>query len=115
MQILPSTELKKLAEPGPEQYLAFDELARRERNKPPELRAPMPWGPGDRTLKPIHMEWTFLQWSQHLNDEENYELQQEQSARIEELEHRLDQERDPLELEYFNAIGRELRSAAGLA
>ena len=83
MQTLASSELKKLATtPGPTQCLAFDELARRERNKPPESQVPIPWGLGECTLKPIHVEWAFLKWSHNLNEEENYELQQKQDARL---------------------------------
>ena len=46
--------------------------------------------------------------SEHLNDKENYELEQQQNARLHELERHLDQDSDSLELKYFNAIGELL-------
>ena len=112
MKSSPSSELKKLATtPGPKQYLAFDELAHRVRDDPASWEGPWNWDALNPplTLKAIHIEWAFLKWSQHLNDEENYELQQEQNARRDELERHLGQEPDSPEHEYFNAIGQELR------
>ena len=54
------------------------------------------------------MEWAFLKWSQRLNDE-NPELEQEQQARLDELERHLDQDPDSIEIKYHNAVGEELR------
>ena len=115
MKSLPDIEVKKLAtRPGREQYLAFDELARRVRDNPSswsEPERPWVWNALDCTRAPnvSEMEWVFLKWSQHLSDEENYELMQEQDARLDELERHLDQDPDSLENKYFNAIGEELR------
>ena len=109
MKSLPSSELKKIATtPGPEQYLAFDELATRERNKPPELQEPNNWEPLSGPLKPIHKEWAFLKWSQRLNVKKDHDLRRRQNERLRELERQLDDETDSLELKYFNAIGEEL-------
>ena len=115
MKSLSDMELKNLATtPGPKQYLAFDELARRIRDNPsswkPEER-PWDWNPLDITRAPnaIEAEWAFLKWSQQLNDGKNPKLDQEQAARLDELERHLDQDPDSLELKYFNAIGEELR------
>ena len=115
MKSLPDIEIKQFAtRPGPERYLAFDELARRVRDNPSSWshpERPWIWNALDCTRAPnvSEMEWAFLKWSQHLNDEENYELQQEQNARRDELERHLGQEPDSPEHEYFNAIGQELR------
>ena len=62
-----------------------------------------------RTPNGYEIEWAFLKWSQHLNDDENYELMRTQNARLENLEGRLDDDPDSLEIMYFNAIGEELR------
>ena len=41
MKSLPDSDIKQLAtKPGPKQYLAFDELARRIRDNPPSWRPP---------------------------------------------------------------------------
>lgn len=115
MKSLCDSDVKKLAtRPGRERYLAFDELAQRVRDNPSSWSEPerrWVWNALDCTRAPngTEMEWAFLQWSQHLNDEENYELKQAQDARLDELEPRLDQDPDSLETKYFNAIGEELR------
>lgn len=115
MKSLSDIEVKKLAtRSGPEQSLAFYELARRVRDRPSswsQPERPWFWDALDCTRAPnvSEMEWAFLKWSQHLNDEENYEFKQEQNARLDELERRLDQDTDTLEIKYFNAIGEELR------
>ena len=115
MKALPNLELKKLATtPGPRQHLAFDELARRIRDNPsswsPE-EGPWAWDPLDITRAPnaIEAEWAFLKWSQRLNDGKNPELEQEQEARLRELESHIDQNPDSLGDKYFNEIGEELR------
>ena len=115
MKTLPNLELKKLATtPGPRQHLAFDELARRIRDTPsswsPE-EGPWAWDPLDITRAPnaIEAEWAFLKWSQRLNDGKNPKLEQEQEARLRELESHLDQDPDSLGDKYFNEIGEELR------
>ena len=111
MKSLPDLELKKLATiSGPKQHLAFDELARRIRDKPsswsPE-EGPWVWDPLDITRAPnaIEAEWAFLKWSQQLNNGKNPKLEQEQEARLDELKSHLDQDPDSLETKYFNAIG----------
>ena len=116
MKSLPEQEVKKLAiEPGPKQYLAFNELARRVRDNPSSWEGSWRWDPPEDTLilKAVHIEWAFIKWSQFLNDEENYELQQEQDARLEELEQQLDSGSDPdpnrREHHFFNVIGKKLR------
>ena len=115
MKALPNLELKKLATtPGPRQHLAFDELARRIRDNPsswsPE-EGPWAWDPLDITRAPnaIEAEWAFLKWSQRLNDGKNPELEQEQEARLRELESHIDQNPDSIGDKYFNEIGEELR------
>ncbi len=50
-----------------------------------------------------------VKWSQRLNDGKIPELEQEQEARLDELEHHLDQDPDSLEIKYHNAIGEDLR------
>ena len=119
MKSLPDLMLKKLAtSSGPKQYLAFDELARRIRDNPssrsPE-EEPWVWNPLDiiRAPSAIEAEWAFLKWSQQLNDGKNPKLEQEQEARLDELESHLDQDPDSLENKYFNAIGAELRRQKG--
>ena len=119
MKALPDLEFKKLATtPGPRQYLAFDGLARRIRGNPsswsPE-EGPWAWDPLDITRAPnaIEAEWAFLKWSQRLNDGKNPKLEQEQEARLRELESHLDQDPDSLGDKYFNEIGEELRRQKG--
>ena len=119
MKALPDLELKKLATtPGPRQHLAFDELARRIRDNPsswsPE-EGPWAWDSLDITRAPnaIEAEWAFLKWSQRLNDGINPKLEQEQEARLRELESHLDQDPDSLGDKYFNEIGEELRRQKG--
>ena len=114
MKSLPDTELKNLATTlGPQQYLAFDEMACRIRDNPSgwsQQEQPGIWSAFDCTRAPNarEIEWAFLKWSQRLNDGEP-ELEQEQEARTEELERHLDQDRDSLENKYHNAIGEYLR------
>ena len=115
MKSLPDLDLKKLAtRSGLKQHLAFDELARRIRDNPSS------WNPEERswarhsldiTRAPnvIEAEWAFLKWSQQLNDGKNPKLEQEQAARLDELESHLDRDPNSLEIKYFNAIGDELR------
>ena len=119
MKSLPDSEIRQLAtKPGPKRYLAFAELARRIRNNPsiwnPE-EGPWPWNPLDITRAPnaIEAECAFLKWSQQLNDGKNPKLEQEQDARITELEHHLLQDPDSLDIvnRLFKAIGEELRKA----
>ena len=119
MKALPDLEFKKLATtPGPRQYLAFDGLARRIRGNPsswsPE-EGPWAWDPLDITRAPnaIEAEWAFLKWSQRLNDVKNPKLEQDQEARLRELESHLDQDPDSLGDKYFNEIGEELRRQKG--
>ena len=114
MESLPNLDLKNLAtRSGPEQHLAFDELARRIRVNPsswsPKV-GPWPWGPLDITRAPnaIEAEWTFLKWSQRFNDETNSKLEQEQETRLDQLEFLLDQYPDSLATKYLKAIGNEL-------
>ena len=117
-QRLLDLKLKKLAtRSGPKQHLAFDELARRIRDNQsswsPE-EGPWAWDPLDITRAPnaIEAEWAFLKWSQRLNDG-NPKLEQEQEARLRELESYLGQDPDSLEIKYFKAIGDELRRQKG--
>ena len=114
MKSLPDSEIMQLAtKPGPKQYLAFDELARRIRYNPsmwsPQA-GPWPWNALDITRAPnaSEMEWAFLKWSQELNDGKHHKLEQEQDARLKELERHLGQEPESLASKYFNAIGAEL-------
>ena len=113
MKSLPDIEVKKLAtRPGPKQYLAFDELARRIRDNPSswsQPERPWVWNALDCTRAPnaCEMEWAFLKWSQRLNDN-HHELEQKQDARLDELESHLDQDPDSLESKYDDAIRQEL-------
>ena len=74
MKSLPDAELKSLATtPGPRQYLAFDEMARRIRGNPSgwtQQEEPWFWSAIDCTRGPNarEMEWAFLKWSQRMND-----------------------------------------------
>ena len=115
MKSLPDLELKRLAiKSGPEQYLAFDELARRIPDNQswwsPE-EGLWAWNRLDVTHAPkaIEAEWACLKWSQQLNDGKDPALEQKQAARLRELESHLDQDPDSLETRFFNAIGDELR------
>ena len=114
MQCFPDAELKNLATtPGPKQYLAFDELARRMRDNPSDWsqrEEPWIWSAIDCTHAPSvrDMEWALLKWSQRLNGRDP-ELDREQEARSMELERDLDQDPDSLEIKYYNAVGEELR------
>ena len=115
MKSLPDSEIKQLAtKPGPKQYLAFDELARRIRDNPSSWSpqaGPWPWNALDITRAPnaSEVEWALLKWSQQLNDGKHPELEQEQDTRLDELESHLGQEPESLASKYFNAIGEELR------
>ena len=118
LKSLPDIELKNLAtSPGPKQYLAFDELARRIRDNPsswsPEDPKKWDWTPIDITRAPnaIEAEWAFLKWSQRLN-EKNPKLEQEQEARLDELELHPDHDPD-IANKFFNHIGAELRRQKG--
>ena len=119
MKALPDLELKNLATtPGPRQHLAFDELASRIRNTPSSWIPPKaPWASNpldtDRAPNAIEAEWVFLKWSQQLNAGKNPKLEQEQEARLRELESHLGQEPDSLEDKYFNEISEELRRQKG--
>ena len=116
MKYLPDNELKNLAStPGPKQYLAFDEMARRIRDNSSGWAALQgepwwKWSPIDITRRPnaTEMEWAMLRWSQQFNDVAP-ELEQEQNVGIKELEGQLDQDLDSLEVKYYNAIGENLR------
>ena len=120
MKSLLAPELKKLAtSSGPEQYLAFDELARRIRDNPSSWSPKDPkkwcWSPIDITRAPnaIEEEWAFLKWSQTLNDGKNPKLEQEQEARLAKLEVHLARDPNSLETKFFNHIGAELRRQKG--
>lgn len=114
MRSLPDAELKRLATtPGPKQYLAFEEMARRIRDDPPgwtHEEEPWVWSPFDCTRRPNtrEMEWALIKWSQRLNDVKP-ELEREQDVRIEELERHLNEDPDSLEVKYHNAIGEAIR------
>ena len=113
MKSLPNDELKNLAiTPGPKQYLAFDEMARRIRTGWAALEGEpyWKWSRIDITRRPnaIEMEWALLKRSQDLNDVAP-ELKQEQDVRIKELERQLDEDLSSLEVKYYNAIGEYLR------
>lgn len=115
MNSLRDSEVKGLAtRRGPKQYLAFDELARRVRKSPESsMRPERPgsWSVLDcpRVPNAYEMEWAFLKWSQHLNEDENYDLVRVQDARLDELERQLNEDQASIELKYFNAVGEELR------
>ena len=110
MKALPSREVRRRAtEPGPERYLAFDELARRIRDDPSTMNPseePWVWNPLDVTRPPnaIEMEWAFLKCSQAWNNGRNPALDQKQDARVDELERHLDEDPDSLEIKYHNAL-----------
>ena len=93
-------------------YRKFDEMARHLRDAPETwtLEKCGFWGPLSATRAPNahEAEWAYLQWSCHLNEDEDYELIRMQDKRIEELERILDQDPASLEMAYFNAIGQEL-------
>lgn len=109
-------DMKELAAtPGPRQYLAFDELARRLRNDPATWKPAKSlfWGEPSATRPPTvqEAEWAFLKWSQHLNDGQDDELFGRQRGRLEELECIID--KDPISMEkfYFNEIGHVIGRA----
>lgn len=117
------SDLKSLAvDRGPNQHLAFDELARRIREDPSSWnpkRGPWTWDHLDITSAPsaVAAEWAFLAWSQQLNEEESPEFEREQGARLEELERQLEQDPHSREIsrKLHSAIGKQVRTAAGLA
>ena len=115
MKSLRDSEAKKLAtRPGSTQYLAFGELARQVRDDPASWSQSKKLGGWNifecsRAPNVYKIEWALLKWSQHLNDDENYDLMRLQHARVEELESRFDDHADSLEMKYFHAIGEELR------
>ena len=122
MKSLPPSELNNLAlTPGPKQHLVFGELARRIRENPsswnPE-KGPWVWNHLDSTPAPnaVAAEWAFLDWARQLNDGKNPELEKEQETRLEELERHLEQDPDSHAIsgKFHDAIGRKVRSAAGL-
>ena len=109
MGSLPDPELKERAISGPDQHLAFDELARRIRNNR------WVWdraadGPNTR-----EMEWVCLKWSRQLNErEENPGLAREQEARLVELERDLGEEpeSESRKTKHYHEIGACIRKAA---
>lgn len=115
MKSLLDIELKNLATtPGPQQDLAFFELARRIRENPlawSQHERRWIWNPLDCTRGPNarEMEWACLKWSQRLIDGNIRDFEHEQNARLDVLERYLDQDPDSLEIKYHNAIGAELR------
>jgi len=100
MKSLRDSEVKKLAtRPGPTQYLAFDELARRVRDDPAswsQSKRSGGWNTFDCSRLPnvYETEWAFLKWSQYLNEEQNYDLMRVQGARVDKLERELDEDPD---------------------
>ena len=112
MKSLSLIELKNLASnPGPKRHLAFDELARRYRGDP-SIWTPDPSDPpaGCRRAPNVtEAESAHLKWSLKFNDGSDPELALEQEKRLEELDRQLAQNPDSIELEYFKAIGQELR------
>ena len=119
MKSLPDAELMKLAATrGPEQYLAFDEIARRIRDNPAgscvaalQGESFREWSPIDITRSPnaTEMEWAMLKLSQHLNEDQNPELERQQEALLRELEGHLDEDPDSLATKFYNAIAEYLR------
>ena len=102
---LEEKELKNLAYlPGPKDYLAFDEMARRTQEDP------LGWEPTGRPAgsKAPHAELAFLELSQHRNFDRNYELQREQDARIEELECEVGRDPQSLANQCHNKIVDEI-------
>lgn len=110
-----SCELKSLAvHQGPEQYLALDELASRLREDRSNWWTPdryWIWNPLDITRAPnaIEVEWALLRLSQLYSDDAggqvtDYALIGMQDRRIEEIEKRLDQVGDSLEMKFFNQL-----------
>ena len=112
MKSIPESELKNLAtQPGPKQYLAFDELARRVRDDPSTWSGRNDWEPDlewPRGPNPIEAEWVFLKLSRNLNRKGNYELKLEQDRRLDELQGHLNEDPDSLENKYYNAIVEKL-------
>ena len=115
METISDIELKKLASRrGPQQYLAFDELARRFREDPSAWNPEEPWwwNPLDVTRAPnvIEAEWAFLMCSQQYNEDRDPELAQKQHVRLEELDKQLAQDTDSLHIKYHAAVVREISS-----
>ena len=102
---LEEKELKNLAYlPGPKDYLAFDEMARRTREDP------LGWEPTDRPDGPKapHVELAFLELSKQRNFDRDYELQQKQDARIKELECEIGRDPQSLANQCHNEIVDEI-------
>lgn len=114
------SELKALAvHQGPEQYLALDELAVRLREDRPNWWAPERYwirNPLDITRAPnaIEVEWALIQASQLYNGDAegqatDYVLIARQDQRLEEIEKRLDQVVDSLEVKFFEELQARIR------
>ena len=115
-------ELKRLAlQRGPEQYLAFDELARRLRGDRPNWWTPeedWSWNPFDMTRAPsaIEVEWAFLELSKTYNGDAgdrsaDYELIEAQDRRLDEIEKQLDPSEESLAMRYFNRLQECVRKS----
>ena len=115
METKSDIELKKLASRrGPQQSLAFDELARRIREDPSTWNPEEPWwwNPLDVTRAPnvIEAEWAFLKCSQQYNEDRDPELAQKQDVRLEELDKQLARATDSLHIRYHAAVVQEISS-----
>lgn len=111
MKALSDKDLKELAvAPGPDQCRAFDEMARRVKENPdkwaPPDEPPWRWTPLCWTRAPnaTEIEWTFLMISDRYNDGADRSLQEEQSARINELQHDMDENSMDIACKYHNAV-----------
>ena len=115
-----SCELKSFAvNQGPDQYLALDELASRLREDRSNWWTPERywiWNPLDITRAPnaIEVEWALLQLSRLYNgdaegQETDYVLIGAQDHRLDEIEERLDQVGDFLEVKFFNRVQECIR------
>ena len=116
-----NSELKSLAlHQGPEQYIAQDELTARLREGRSNWWTPEQqywiWNPLDITRAPnaIEVEWALIQLSQLYNGDAegqvtDYVLIARQDQRLEEIEKRLDQVVDSLEVKFFNQLQARIR------
>ena len=115
MTTLGDAEVERLAAtPGPEQSLAFHDMARRVRENPsdPAEEGTMRWRPLDLTRAPnaAEIEWALLECSRQLSSGgEDGEIRRDREARTAELERLLAQDPDSLETRYHAALVEEVR------
>ncbi len=114
MTTLTDADIKRLAtRSGPEQSLAFYDMARRVRENPSNWaeEGTMRWSPLDLTRAPnaAEIEWAFLECSRQLSGEEHDEVRQDRATRMDELDRLPTKDSDSLKTRYHAALVEEMR------